>query len=151
MALLSTPPGLPSLMDGFLNLRGVLVPVVRMQRLFDFPPVQLNLQTPLLIVRIRQDSIDPQREASVSPAGATLLGLCVDHVREIISAELCAPYTIAPGSMFNDCAVAQLGFGDLAIHVLSTERLLIEQERQTITHLQAEMQARLNALPQYCP
>ena len=34
MALLSRPPGLPPLMEGLLNLRGTLVPVVRSDRLF---------------------------------------------------------------------------------------------------------------------
>ena len=31
LALLSTPPGVPVLLGGFLNLRGALVPVVRME------------------------------------------------------------------------------------------------------------------------
>ena len=37
MARLSSPPGLPSGLEGFLDLRGIAVPIVRLDRLFDLP------------------------------------------------------------------------------------------------------------------
>jgi chemotaxis signal transduction protein len=113
-----------------------------MERLFDLPPGQLNLETPVLIVR------SARMGADLSPVG--LLGLSVDHVREIISANLSAPKTNSSGAVLNGCAVAQVGFGDFAIHVLSAERLLMEQERRTIDRLQAEMQARLDRFQEEC-
>jgi purine-binding chemotaxis protein CheW len=126
MAQLSTPPGLPVLLDGFLNLRGVLVPVMRLERLFGFPPGRLNLETRLLILR-------------------TGLSLSVDAVRKIITEDSGPSSAATPGALFNDCCVGQIGFGDSAVHVLSTERLLMEQEKRTILCLQAEMQVRLEA------
>ena len=35
MASLSSPPGLPSGLLGFLDLRGTAIPIVRLDRLFD--------------------------------------------------------------------------------------------------------------------
>src|SRR5438132_11427250 len=70
MALLARPPGLPSLLAGFLDLRGTAVPIVRLDRLFDLPEQQPGLYTPLIILR-----------GPDSP-----VGVLVGAVRQIVSA-----------------------------------------------------------------
>src|SRR5271154_2477611 len=51
MASLSTPPGLPSGLEGFLDLRGTAIPIVRLDRLFHLPEQQPGLYTPMIILR----------------------------------------------------------------------------------------------------
>src|SRR5271155_5749496 len=51
MARLSTPPGLPSGLAGFLDLRGTAIPIVRLDRLFDLPEQQPGLHTPMIVLR----------------------------------------------------------------------------------------------------
>jgi len=43
MAQLFSPPGLPSGLAGFLDLRGTAIPIVRLDRLFDLPEQQAGL------------------------------------------------------------------------------------------------------------
>src|SRR5687767_4741813 len=63
MAQLSRPPGLPSLLEGLLNLGGSAVPVVRLDHLFGLPDVELGLYSPLLILRQTEDQIALLAEA----------------------------------------------------------------------------------------
>src|SRR5712692_1385646 len=51
MALVGRPPGLVSFVEGFLNLRGTAVAVLRPDLLFRLPPKAPELYTPLIIVR----------------------------------------------------------------------------------------------------
>src|SRR4051812_6590060 len=46
MAALSRPPGLPSMLEGFLNLAGTAIPVVRLDRLFRLPEQMPGMFTP---------------------------------------------------------------------------------------------------------
>jgi purine-binding chemotaxis protein CheW len=141
MALLSTPPGLPLLLEGFLNLRGAAVPVLRLARLFGFPPGSLHLETRLLILRQRQAG-----EGAEPPS--SLLGLLVDSVREIIQEDPEKWVPVAPSALLNDCCVAQTGLGGSAIYLLSAERLLTSQERQTLARLEVERQNRFDEMLQ---
>src|SRR5258708_2578808 len=69
LAQLSQPPGMPSLLAGFLNLEGIAVPVVRLSRLFELPEQTPGLYAPLLIVR----------------AADLTVALLVDSISEIAS------------------------------------------------------------------
>ncbi len=51
MAMLSSPPGLPSGLAGFLDLRGTAIPIVRLDRLFDLPEQLPGLHTPMIVLR----------------------------------------------------------------------------------------------------
>src|SRR5580700_3989587 len=51
MSKLSSPPGLPSGLAGFLNLRGTAIPILRLDRLFDLPEQKPGLHTPMIILR----------------------------------------------------------------------------------------------------
>ncbi len=51
MAKLSKTPGMPSSMEGMLNIGGKIVPVFRMDRLFGTSEVSLSLYTPILLVK----------------------------------------------------------------------------------------------------
>ncbi len=68
MARLSSPPGLPSGLAGFLDLRGTAIPIVRLDRLFDLPEQQPGLHTPMIVLR-----------GVLGP-----IGILVDSVRGIV-------------------------------------------------------------------
>ena len=130
MASLSRPPGLPSLLEGFLNLGGTAVPVVRLDRLLDLPELALGLYTPLLVLRTSEDRV----------------ALLVESVRGIVavsSDDIRAGYD---GGSFNDCVEGEITVGDRVVHLLSLERLLLEKERQCLAELQAVEQDRLRDL-----
>lgn len=130
MAALARPPGQPSLLEGFLNLHGTAVPVLRMHRLFDLPPAEPGLYTPLVILR-----------GEGHPTA-----LLVDGVIEISSAPADAFSPIRENSCFNNCSQAQVELDGRTIHLLSPERLLLEKERLCVAEFQARTQRLLDEL-----
>src|ERR1700684_3566025 len=50
MATLSSPPGLPSGLAGFLDLRGNAVPIILLDRLFGLREQPPGLHTPLIVL-----------------------------------------------------------------------------------------------------
>jgi purine-binding chemotaxis protein CheW len=130
MAALAHIPGQPSLLEGFLNLRGTAVPVLRLSRLFDLSPAEPGLHTPLIVLRGQ-------------PHAA---GLLVDAVVEIACADRAGGLPIPENDCFNDCVQAQVEIGGRVVHVLSPERLLLEKERQCVAELRAQAQRYLDEL-----
>ncbi len=66
---LTSLPKSPAFVEGVLNLRGTVIPVVDLRKRFDFPVSDLDKNTRLLIVTV----------------GRQLLGLEVDEVTEVIT------------------------------------------------------------------
>lgn len=127
MARLSRPPGLPSILEGFLNLRGAAVPVLRLDRLFHLPERTPGLYTPLLILR--------------GPDAP--LALTVDAVSEVLSVSEEDLLPVREADLFNGCVGAEAVLNGRVVHLLSPERLLLEQERRRIAEFQAVAQQRL--------
>src|SRR5258708_4946310 len=88
MAQLSSPPGLPSLLAGFLNLRGTAIPILRMDRLFDLTEQPPGLYTPIIILRV----------------GERPMGILVGGVRQIASVTPSSFVSLPATQIFNDCA-----------------------------------------------
>jgi purine-binding chemotaxis protein CheW len=128
MATLARVPGQPPLLEGFLNLRGTPVPVLRLRRLLSLPPAEPGLHTPIIILRNQ-----------ASPAG-----LLVDEVIDITGFENSRP--VPENGSFNDCAQALVEAGGRTVHLLSPERLLLERERQCVAELREQAQRRLDEL-----
>jgi purine-binding chemotaxis protein CheW len=129
-AALSRTPSQPAVLEGFLNLRGAAVPVVKFHRIFELPPSETGLYTPLIVVK----------------SGESTIGLLAGRVEEIASVPADAFRPLLPGHSFNDCAEAQFALGGRSITVLSCDRLLLIQERRRISELQAVAQRRLNEI-----
>ncbi len=130
MALLSRPPGLPSILDGFLNLQGTTLPVLRLDRLFNLPEQSPGLYTPLVILR----NPDPP------------LALLVDEVNGVFSVSAEDLLPVRETDLFNGCVEAEVVLNGQTVHLLSLERLLLEQERRRIAEFQALEQQRLGEL-----
>ncbi len=130
MAELARTPGQPSLLEGFLNLRGVAVPVVRLDRLFDLPPVAVGLYTPLLVLK-----------GTAHPTA-----FLVSSVEDVASAPAGTWPRLEEGDSLNGCAWAQFEWRGCRTVVLAPERLLLEQERQCLAELQSQAQRRLEEL-----
>ena len=128
LPLLTRPPGLPSMLAGFLNLAGSAIPVVRLDRLFGLPQQVPGLYTPLLIL-----SNSDYRVA-----------LLVEKVHEIA---FVAPENIVPvqeNHALNDCAEGVTMLHEQMVLLLSAERLLLEKEQHCLAELQALEQKRLD-------
>lgn len=129
MAWLAQPPGLPPVLAGFLNLEGVVVPVVRLTRLFGLTDRTSELYTPLLIVR----------------SGGQTLALLVDAVKEVVAIDESATVPLRENFCFNDSAESLAVVGGANIVLLSCQRLLREQEQRRVSELAAIEQSRLDS------
>lgn len=130
MAALSCPPSMPSMLEGFLNLGGTSVPVVRLAGLMGLSQQRPTLHTPLVIARV----------------GALTMALLVDRVMGIVSVELGGLVPIANTESFNGCVEGQLMAADTAVHLLSLDRLFLAKERQTLLEFQAIETRRLRQM-----
>jgi purine-binding chemotaxis protein CheW len=132
---LSRPPSLPSVLEGFLNLGGNAVPVLRLDRLFGLEEVGPGLYTPLLVLHQPEDQI----------------ALLVESVQGIVPVQPADVRLVNGGDSFNDCVEGEITLGDRVVHLLSSERLLLEKERQCLAELQAVEQERLRSMQEARP
>ena len=134
MCELAQPPGLPPLLEGMLNLRGEITPVVRTDRLFNLPPILFRRYTQLVVLR-----------------GPTPLALLSERVRNVITLAAADLLPAPKNSVFNHCLAGVLPAAQGPIHVLDMERLLLVQEEQRISELQRIAQSRLAKLEEAKP
>ena len=131
MAELIVPPGLPSFINGFVNIDGMAIPVVSLAVLMGLPVPGIALYTPLVITHMK-------------PTGVAFI---VDKVLSIENIKNNCLYPLDDNMIFNQCVSksGQNSHGD-TFHLLSLERILVAQEKKTIMEFQATEQKRLNEL-----
>jgi purine-binding chemotaxis protein CheW len=127
MAKLSCPPGLPSGLAGFLDLRGTAIPIVRMDRLFDLAEQQPGLHTPMIVLRGVRGPI----------------GILADSVRGIVPMSSAPLLDIPEDCTFQGCATAAMQLAGDLIHVLAPATLLNASEDRLLADYCALSQARL--------
>jgi len=132
MASLSSPPGLPSGLLGFLDLRGTAIPIVRLDRLFSLPEQKPGLHTPMIILR-----------GVLGP-----IGILADSVRGIVPASSAALLDMPEDGTFQGCGTAVLQLDGGLIHLLSPAALLQASEDRMLADYSAISQARLLHLPE---
>jgi purine-binding chemotaxis protein CheW len=127
MAWLSSPPGLPSGLAGFLDLRGTAVPIVRLDRLFDLPEQPPGLHTPILVLR-----------GVLGP-----IGILVDSVRGIVPALSAQLLDLPKHRTFQGCATAAIQLDGDLIYLISPAALLQADEDRLLADYTAMSQARM--------
>lgn len=128
MAHLARPPGLPSPVEGILNLAGRAVPVWRLDRLLQLPERSPGLYSMLILLK------------GIADCRTAML---VDRVSEILSVPQSALLPVEAKDSFNACAEAEVSIKGRMIHLLSPARMLLRQEREALTEFQTMAQRRL--------
>jgi purine-binding chemotaxis protein CheW len=132
MAMLSTPPGMPSGLAGFLDLRGTAVPIVRLDRLFDLREQPPGLHTPMIVLGgiVLGGILGP-------------IGVLVGSVRGIVSAPSAQPLDLPPDGTYRGCVRAVLQIDGEPVHLLSPAALLDSNEARLLADYGAMSRARL--------
>jgi purine-binding chemotaxis protein CheW len=130
IAELSTPPGLPSLLAGFLDRSGTAIPILQLDRLFNLPPQPWELHTPFIILR----------------GDGNPIGLLAGAVRKIAAITPESYLPLPANHVLQDCATATVAIDGDMFHLLSPERLLLAHERGMIEQFRALAQDRLRCL-----
>jgi purine-binding chemotaxis protein CheW len=129
MVQLARPPGLPSPLEGILNLGGTAVPVVRLDRLLRRPAQEVGLYSMLIILK---DS---------SGAGFALL---VERTSEVISVTCDELLKLDQEDSFNACAEASFLLRGETVPLLSPQRILLEKEKLALSEFQILAQQRVS-------
>ena len=132
MAELSRPPSMPAIIEGFLNLRGTSIPVLKTADVLGLPQHTLELHTPLLIVRAAQ----------------VPLALLVKRVVGIVSIAADSLESRERSDSFNGCVEGLLTIAGNAVHLLAVDRLLLEKEERIVAEFQTIETRRLCQLEQ---
>ena len=116
-------PKSPAFVEGALNLRGTVIPVVDLRKRFDLPTAPHNRNTRLLIVTV----------------GKQVLGLVVDEVTEVISVPVrdVKPPPQVSGGVGAEYLVGVCIAGDSLIMLLNLDRILTDRESDELTRLEA--------------
>lgn len=129
-AWLATPPRMPSFIQGVLNLGGVAVPVLRLDRLLGLPSAVIGLNASILVMK----------------TGGAPLGLLVEHVDGVQpKGEFqCMPVDVRQS--FQGCLAAQLAGARGEVHLIAWDKVMLEEERQRLEDFQRRAQERLAEL-----
>lgn len=118
---LTVLPKAPSFIEGVINLRGTVIPVVDLRKRFDMPPRSSSAATRLLIIRVAGQS----------------LGLVVDDVTEVITVpvkDIKPPPTVADGLAVYYLLGVCLS-GDVLVMLLDIDKLLTTNEVKALESL----------------
>ncbi len=126
MAMLFSPPGMPSGLEGFLDLRGTAIPIVRLDRLFDLGEQRPGLHTPMIVLRGTGDPI----------------GILVDSVRGIVPMAVARLLDLPESGTFQGCATASFELDGDLIHLLSPDALLEANEVRLLAEYSVMAQTR---------
>ena len=118
---LTSLPKAPPFVEGVLNLRGTVIPVIDLRKRFDFPASTLDRNTRLLIVTV----------------GRQLLGLAVDEVTEVLTL---TPREIKPPPQMINGISAEYLVGvclakDSLIMLLNLDTILTDRESRELSDL----------------
>jgi len=125
------PIGLPDVLHGFLNFEQQLLPVIRLDVLFEIDSIEINLFSP--IVLLRPDIAD--------------FCLLFDTVERVV--EINTDFLIAanPEHTFNGCIEAQINQQNGAIFLLRLDRILTEKETRSIRDFSEQSVRRMTRMP----
>lgn len=118
---LASLPKSPGFVEGVLNLRGTVIPVVDLRKRFDLPVAPHNRDTRLLIVKV----------------GSQVLGLVVDEVTEVISVpvrDIKQPPRVA-GGVGAEYLVGVCLAGDAMVMLLNLDRILSDRESDELNRM----------------
>lgn len=138
IAQLAHPPGLPPAIEGFLNLSGATVSVLRLDRLLGLTPRDPGLYS--VVILMKKEALPKGNELKGNGA---VVGVLVDRVSEILSVPEAEFLPVSEDASFNGCARAAVSTPGWYIHVLSSQRLLLEKEARSLYEFQAMAEQRL--------
>ena len=115
-------PQTPSFMEGIINLRGCIIPVIDLRKRFKMPITAHDDDTRIIIVEVNGQTV----------------GVTVDAVTEVVRLSTTQieppPATVAVVSQYID-GVGKIG--DRLIILLQIDKVLTEQEERTIKQVSA--------------
>ncbi len=117
MPSITRVPNTPHYIEGVINLRGKVIPIISMRKRFNLPEGETSNQTRIMV-------IDMEGE---------LMGFVVDAVSEVIrisESEIQPPPAVVNSAVEQECLAGVINQTDRLLFFLNLEKLVSREERQ---------------------
>ena len=115
-------PNTPAYVEGIINLRGKIIPVVSMRAKFGLPVVDSGSQSRIVVMDISGE----------------LMGFIVDSVSEVIrisGSEIQPPPNVVSGGIDQECITGVINQAERLLVLLDLERLFSHEEKQLFSDM----------------
>jgi len=116
MPTITKMPNTPDYVDGIINLRGTVVPIISLRKRFGLYESERNNNNRILVMEV----------------GNGMTGFVVDAVTEVLrvsSAEIQPPPTVAQSCAAQDCITGVINHAERLLIVLDLDRLFSDEEK----------------------
>jgi purine-binding chemotaxis protein CheW len=123
MPAITKMPNTPDYVDGVINLRGTVVPIISLRRRFGQAEREGDRKSRILVMEV----------------GDNLTGFVVDAVAEVIrisSAEIQPPPNIVQGSAAQDCITGVINHTERLLIMLDLNRMFSDEEKAAFETLE---------------
>jgi purine-binding chemotaxis protein CheW len=123
MPAITKMPNTPDYVDGVINLRGTVVPIISLRRRFGLAERERDRNSRILVMEV----------------GDNLTGFVVDAVAEVIrisSAEIQPPPNIVQGSAAQDCITGVINHTERLLIMLDLNRMFSDEEKAAFETLE---------------
>lgn len=123
MPVITKMPNVPQHVEGIINLRGKVIPIISMRTHFNLMEIENNLQTRIIIMDVC----------------GSLTGFIVDAVSEVIrinSSEIQPPPTVTiSGGVSQEYITGVYNHGERLLVIMDVDLMLSEDERKSLGDL----------------
>ena len=122
MTAITHIPNTPSSVEGIINLRGKVIPIISLRNRFSMPGTQDDQHTRIMVMDI----------------AGKLMGFIVDGVSEVIrisNSEIQPPPTIAAGGMDQDFICGVIKHGEQLLLMLQLDRMFSSDEQDAFADI----------------
>ena len=119
MVTITHMPNTPHYVEGIINLRGKVIPIISMRKQFGLMEVDNNSQTRVIIMDV----------------GGELLGFTVDAVSEVIrvsASEIQPPPSIASGGIDQEYITGVINHGERLLVLLNLDKMFSHEEKESL-------------------
>jgi purine-binding chemotaxis protein CheW len=123
MPAITKMPNTPDYLDGIINLRGTVVPIISLRKRFSLMDREHDRQSRILVMEV----------------GDSLTGFIVDAVAEVIrisSAEIQPPPGITQGNAAQECITGVVNHGERLLVMLDLDKLFSNEEKVILNDLE---------------
>lgn len=119
MPTITNMPNTPPYIEGIINLRGKVIPIVSMRKRFGLIEAEYNNRTRIMVMDVEGE----------------LMGFVVDAVSEVIrvsASEIQPSPPMVSGHLEQECIAGVINHGERLLVVLELERMFSHEEKQLL-------------------
>lgn len=119
MPTITRVPNTPSYVEGVINLRGKVIPIISMRKRFNLMETEYNSRTRIMVMDVEGE----------------LMGFIVDAVSEVIrvsASEIQPSPPVVSGNLEQECIAGVINHGERLLVVLELERMFSHEEKQLL-------------------